>query len=173
MTTATSQTVQPATEYLPKRTVSRMPGFTLHGRVSHRLRSIWLLDKVTMLTTLRHLFGRPTVKGWSWTFECANLFLREQWKTAFTLGSIVEGREFLDALTFNPAEAPEVDRRPSDSGEPAGDWFLPRHAVRGTDDVVLPRRWIRFLREITRSVDRARCRGIGSAAVRAELPPDS
>jgi acetyl esterase/lipase len=99
--------------------------------MSHRIRSLWLLYRATINTTLRHLLRRSAVNGWSWNWECSNVFLREQMKHAFSLGSVVEAREFVDSLTFNPMEMPEVGRRPANPGEPAGDWYIPHYFVPG------------------------------------------
>jgi acetyl esterase/lipase len=50
-------------------------------------------------------------------------------KQAFSFRSVAEAREFIESLTFKPAEVPDVARCPAGVGEPAGEWYVPRHAV--------------------------------------------
>jgi acetyl esterase/lipase len=49
----------------------------------------------------------------------------------FSFSTIKATREFLDTLTFNPMESPDVEVRPGNPGEPPGDWFFPKDSVSG------------------------------------------
>jgi epsilon-lactone hydrolase len=115
--------------YVPTGGKRKPSGFTLRGRASFRLRNVWLLFKVSLAVTVRRLLGRPRVRGWSWNFECANLFLQAQMKHSFTLPNPADARAFLDALTFNPLDDPAVVATPARPGEPRGTWYVPKAPV--------------------------------------------
>ena len=82
-----------------------MAGYTLAGRPAFRRQSVATLTKVTIDVTWRRLIGRPLCREWSWSLECATLFLREQLRAAFAFADRADGREYLDSLVFNPPDA--------------------------------------------------------------------
>jgi epsilon-lactone hydrolase len=117
--------------YVPTGGTRKASGFTLRGRGSYRRRSVWLLMKVTLGVTARRMMGRRLVKGWSWNFECANLFMQEQMKAAFGYATMAEAREFLEALAFNPVDDTAVTVSAVKAGGPRGSWFVPRNPAAG------------------------------------------
>jgi epsilon-lactone hydrolase len=119
------------TLYSPSGGKRKPSGFTLQGRPSFRRRNLWLLMKVSLCVTARRLVGRRLVDGWSWNFECANLFLQEQMKHALAFSNLADAREFIDALTFNPVDDTGVTVSPNDADGPHGTWFVPENPVAG------------------------------------------
>ena len=74
----------------------------------------------------RRAVGRPLVPQWSVPFEIGTLFYRRQFNHALALPDIAESRAYFDSLYTVIEANPQVEVRPSGSGEPRGDWFIPR-----------------------------------------------
>lgn len=102
-----------------------MSRIILRGSLAHRCRSVTTLLATTVGVLARRAIGRPLVRGWPTSFEIGTLFYRRQFNHAFALPSIVQGRAYFDSLcTLAQTDLP-VQIRPSEPGEPAGDWFIP------------------------------------------------
>ena len=103
-----------------------MPKTILQGRLSYRLRSFAWLMATTFGVLARRAVGRPLVPQWSIPFEIGTLFFRRQFNHALALPDIAESRAYFDSLYTVVEAHPQVEVRASRSGEPRGDWFIPR-----------------------------------------------
>lgn len=103
-----------------------MPKTILQGRLSHQLRSLATLLGTTATVLARRCIGRPLVPQWSAAFEIGTLFYRRQFVHALALPDIANSRAYFDSLYTVVVANPQVDVRPSASGQPRGDWFIPR-----------------------------------------------
>ncbi len=102
-----------------------MSKIIFQGSLSHRCRSLATLLATTLGVLARRAMGRPLVPGWTMWFEIGTLFYRRQFNQAFALPTMAQGRAYFDSLhTVVQPDLP-VQVRPSDPGEPAGDWFIP------------------------------------------------
>jgi epsilon-lactone hydrolase len=98
----------------------------LRGRLFHKARSLTALIWTTVDVLARRAVGRPLVPQWTVAFEIGTLFVRRQFNHAFALTNIAEGRAYFDSLYMVVEPNPQVDVRTNMTGEPAGDWFIPR-----------------------------------------------
>jgi epsilon-lactone hydrolase len=86
---------------------------------------------VNLLGTSAHVLarraaGRALVAEWTLEFEIGTLFFRRQFNRALRMSNIADGRAYFDSLyTVIDADL-QVDSRPSEAGEPRGDWYIPR-----------------------------------------------
>lgn len=103
-----------------------MPRTVLQGRFSHQVRSLATMLVISLKVLARRALGRPLVPEWPAIFEIGTLFWRAQFNHAFALPDIADGRAYFDSLHMLPDNPPAVDIRPAGSGEPRGDWFIPR-----------------------------------------------
>jgi monoterpene epsilon-lactone hydrolase len=102
-----------------------MPKTILQGRFAHRLRSLCTLLATTADVLARRAIGRPRVAEWPMAFEIGTLFWRHQFNHAFSLNNVVQARAYFDSLYTVVEPHPRVDIRPTQAGEPRGDWFIP------------------------------------------------
>ena len=98
----------------------------LQGRLSYRLRSFAWLMATTFGVLARRAAGRALVPQWSIPFEIGTLFFRRQFNHALAMPDIAESRAYFDSLYTVVEAHPQVEVRASRSGEPRGDWFIPR-----------------------------------------------
>lgn len=103
-----------------------MPKTILQGRFSHKARSLASLTLASARVLARRAVGRPLVPEWTYLFEVGNLFWRAQFNHAFALKDIADARAYFDSLVPVVDGTPQTDIRPSQSGEPRGEWFIPR-----------------------------------------------
>lgn len=102
--------------------------FALHGRLKYRLHSFLLLLWVSIRVTLHRWRDGPRLSGWTWGFETATTFLREQERVAFDLPTIVDQREYTDALVFRSPALEEVLVEVVATAPVKGRWFVPSAA---------------------------------------------
>ncbi|SDK70913.1 alpha/beta hydrolase [Stenotrophomonas pavanii] len=100
------------------------------GKLSHRLRSAWVLLSTSARVLARRALGRPLVPEWSIPFEVGTLFYRRQFNHAFSLNNVAEARAYFDSCITLPGPPPPVDIRPAEGDEPRGEWFTP-HGYKG------------------------------------------
>lgn len=112
-----------------------MPKTILQGRFRHKARSLASLLMFSASVLARRAVGRPLVREWSAPFEIGNLFWRSQFNHAFALADLTEARAYFDSLVPVVEDNPAVDIRPSQAGEPPGDWFIP-HRRQGAATVL-------------------------------------
>lgn len=105
---------------------SPMPKTYLQGRPSHQLRSVATLLGTTAAVLARRCIGRPLVPQWSAAFEIGTLFFRRQFIHALALPDMADSRAYFDSLYTVVVAKPQVEVRPSNAGQPRGDWFIPR-----------------------------------------------
>lgn len=67
-----------------------MSGFTLHGKIRYKLRSLYVLISSTFIVGMSRAVGKALVSGWKWDFEVAMRFWREQMNYAFSPPDIKE-----------------------------------------------------------------------------------
>jgi len=96
------------------------------GKLSHRLRSAWVLLSTSAGVLARRASGRALVREWSIPFEIGTLFYRRQFNHAFSLNNVAEARAYFDSCITVPGPPPPVDIRPAERDEPRGEWFTPR-----------------------------------------------
>jgi acetyl esterase/lipase len=103
-----------------------MPRIVLAGRVPHIVRSSASFYTIAAAVALRRLFGRKLAPDWPRDMEIVNLFWREQFNRALRFSDIHEGRAYFDSLQTYTDETFAVERTPSGSDCPPGDWMTAR-----------------------------------------------
>ena len=98
----------------------------LKGRFSHKARSLATLLLISAKVLAQRAIGKPLVREWPIVFEIGTRFWRAQFNRALAMKDIAEGRAYLDSLVTTPDIRPDVEIRPTEAGEPRGDWFIPR-----------------------------------------------
>jgi acetyl esterase/lipase len=105
-------------------------GFTLHGGFRHKLRSVLNLIRATEQVCRRRIVGKSPFPDWPWDIETWVLFTRMQIQHAFSLNAIVEAREYIDSLVFDPLDPFEGEILPAAASTPVrGKWFIPSGAA--------------------------------------------
>ena len=103
-----------------------MPKTTMNGPFRYSARSLASLLFLAAKVALRRPFAGPLAPGWPVLFEIGNLFYREQFRHAFALSDIREGRRYFDSLEVSPGEHYAVERRATPADAPKGHWITPR-----------------------------------------------
>jgi len=101
------------------------PKIILQGRLSHKLRSLAVLMRLSVRVASRRAWGKPLLARWSLADEIGVLFTRAQFQHAFALNDIVQGRAYLDSLYWRIGPPPKTSIRPAAEGQPKGHWFIP------------------------------------------------
>jgi epsilon-lactone hydrolase len=101
-------------------------GFTLHGRLAFRWRSLRTLLRAAALVSLRRAARGPLVEGWTWRFEVTTRFMRDQMRQIFSLPDLSAAREYQDSLVFNMPALRTVQITELDESSIKGRWFVPR-----------------------------------------------
>ncbi len=104
-----------------------MPTIKTQGKPWHIVRSFLSLLWIGTNVTVRHRLGKPLVKEWSADFEIGTLFWRGQFNHALSLPDMKQGRAYFDSLQTYNDEVYPVDCKPSEEGEPKGDWYIPHN----------------------------------------------
>src|SRR2546422_4871474 len=102
--------------------------FELHGRLTYRLHSFLLLLWASILVTMRRLRHGPRLSEWTWGFETTTNFLQLQERVAFDLPTIVDQREYTDALVFRSPALEHIQIKAVEATSVKGRWFVPRTA---------------------------------------------
>lgn len=104
-----------------------MPAISLHGPITHRLRSLGVLVHTSITTVWRRITGRPLVAGWPLTLEIGTVFHRRQFMHAFHLADsdMAQARTYFDSLRMRVEPRAGVHHDPAGPGAPAGSWITP------------------------------------------------
>lgn len=100
-----------------------MPKLTLSGPVLFRLKSLASLNRIGLVTLIRHAFGQRLAPDWDANFEIGIRFWRHQFKAAMTQDDIARGRLLLNSLLTETDDCYEVVTKPS--SDPNGTWYYP------------------------------------------------
>lgn len=109
-----------------------MPKTILKGSISHKMRSLSVLMKISTDVLLRRAINKPLVAEWSTMFEIGTLFWRHQFNHAFSLDNIKEGRAYMDSC-YSVLD-PDLSTESYPNEEPKGEWFIPRSQA---DDITM------------------------------------
>jgi len=104
-----------------------MQKIIIQSRLSHRLRSLLVSTWIMAGTLVRRALGRPLVAQWPFLVEYSTLYVRAQFNHAFRLSrNIGASRAYFDSVYGLLETFPDVDVRPTGTGEPRGHWFVPQ-----------------------------------------------
>ncbi len=102
--------------------------FELNGRLTYRFRNVLLLFWISLLVMMSRLRHGPRLSEWPWVFELATTFLKRQEQIAFSLATIAEQREFMDAIVVRSSELTHMQIKSVERATVRGRWFVPRTA---------------------------------------------
>jgi epsilon-lactone hydrolase len=102
--------------------------FEFHGRLSYRIHNVLILFWVSILVLMSRLRKGPRLSEWIWIFELATTVLKRQERNAFSLPTITEQREFMDAIVVRSAELLHMQIEPVEKARLRGRWFVPQAA---------------------------------------------
>ena len=107
--------------------------FTLHGKWSYRLQSLFNLYWSLIYVSIRRLVKGPRLPKWNWMFEVSTHFAKMQSMIAFDMPNISDGREYEDALVMASAAVAQTNIEPVTTPI-KGHWFTPKA---GAQDVTM------------------------------------
>ena len=102
--------------------------FEFHGRLSYRIHNVLLLLWLSLLVLVSRLRKGPRLSEWTWIFELATTVLKRQERNAFSLPTITEQREYMDAIVAHSAELTHMQIESVETGMVRGRWFIPQTA---------------------------------------------
>ena len=100
--------------------------FEFHGRLTYRFRNMLLLFRVCFLVMVFRLRHGPRLSDWSWVMEIATSVLKRQEQVAFSLPTIAEQREFMDAIVVRSTELVLMQVELIETDTVKGRWFAPQ-----------------------------------------------
>ena len=107
----------------------------LQGRLSHRLRSLALLLRLSAYVATQRALGKTLVSQWPLSFEIGMLFWRAQFNRALAMKDFAQGRAYFDSLHWLIGPAPKVEIQATSKDQPRGHWFIPH--TRSSESVML------------------------------------
>lgn len=102
--------------------------FELHGRLPYRFRNVLLLLWISFMVMMSRLRHGPRLSEWPRVFELATAFLKRQERIAFSLSTIAEQREYMDAIVVRSSELKHMQIEAVETATVKGRWFVPQSA---------------------------------------------
>ena len=101
-----------------------MSKLVFSGPLSLRLKSLGTLNRIAIMTYLRHAVGRRLAPDWDANLEIGIRFVRHQFTAAMRGGDIARGRQLFDSIQPETDDVYDVTVEPCVS--PKGAWVRPK-----------------------------------------------
>ncbi len=99
-----------------------------YGRLTYRIRNVLLLFRVSFLVMMSRLRHGPRLSERPWVMEIATAVLKRQERDAFSLPTIAEQREYMDAIVVRSTELIHMQIEAVETATVKGRWFVPQAA---------------------------------------------